>query len=149
MNDHQLRLLRQAVAQLPDGVFEAIMFAFSAWMVTYPAGWLVAWMMQSKRNQLEAKPAADDQLVTQPQRGFPDGGAVIGRLERLLIYLFVLSDAFGAVGFLIAAKSIFRFGELSDQKNRLEAEYITIGTLTSFCVGLAIALVMRQFAATP
>lgn len=45
-----------------------------------------------------------------------------------------------AIGFLIAAKSVFRFGELSDRANRLEAEYITIGTLLSFAIGVAVSM---------
>ena len=40
------------------------------------------------------------------------------------------------VGFLIAAKSVFRFGDLSKAKDRKLTEYILIGTLLSF--GLAI-----------
>jgi len=66
-----------------------------------------------------------------------------GELERFLIYLFVLSDQLGAVGFLVAAKSIFRFGELRDHANRLEAEYITIGTLLSFAWGLTASVLTR------
>ncbi len=41
------------------------------------------------------------------------------------------------MGFFIAAKSIFRFGELKDHENRMEAEYITIGTMLSFSWGVA------------
>lgn len=121
---------------------EVLAFLIGGWLTTYPAGRLVAWLLRSKTAQLEHSPT-DEHLIKVHDRGFPDGGKVIGCLERLLIYLFVLSDALGAVGFLIAAKSIFRFGELADQQNRLEAEYITIGTLTSFVVGLALATGVR------
>jgi len=38
---------------------------------------------------------------------------------------------------LIAAKSVFRFGDLRESKNRKLTEYILIGTLLSF--GIAIA----------
>jgi hypothetical protein len=65
-------------------------------------------------------------------RGLSNGGRVIGQWERALIFLFVAVNQPGAIGFLIAAKSIFRFGELKDRENRMEAEYITIGTLMSF-----------------
>jgi hypothetical protein len=41
-----------------------------------------------------------------------------------------------AIGFLIAAKSVFRFGDLKDSRNRKLTEYILIGTLLSF--GIAI-----------
>lgn len=64
--------------------------------------------------------------------GLEKGGAVIGRLERLLIFFFVVIGNMTVVGFLIAAKSIFRFGELNDSNNRKQAEYILIGTLYSF-----------------
>lgn len=45
------------------------------------------------------------------QQGLTDGGKIIGYSERLLIYVFVLADAPAAIGFLIAAKSIYSFGE--------------------------------------
>ena len=77
-------------------------------------------------------------------RGFESGGKIIGYLERSLIFLFILTGQPGSIGFLIAAKSIFRFGEIKDRQNRLEAEYIIIGTLMSFGYGIFIAY-MTQF----
>ena len=73
------------------------------------------------------------------ERGFVDGGRIIGQLERALIYLFVLVGQPSAIGFLIAAKSVFRFGELRERANRMEAEYILIGTLYSFLFGILVA----------
>jgi hypothetical protein len=64
-------------------------------------------------------------------------------LERFLIFLFVLAGHPEGAGFLVAAKSVFRFGELTNHQNRMEAEYITIGTLMSFSWGLAVALVTK------
>lgn len=75
----------------------------------------------------------------EPRRGFPEGGRTIGYLERALIYLLVLAGQPGGVGFLVAAKSVFRFGELRERSNRLEAEYILIGTLASFLWGMAVS----------
>ena len=65
-------------------------------------------------------------------RGLTNGGRVIGQLERVLIFMLVGLAQPAAIGFLVAAKSIFRFGELRERENRMEAEYITIGTLMSF-----------------
>lgn len=79
--------------------------------------------------------AADrDEIRPQAQnpRGFPSGGRLIGQLERLLIFLLLLQNQYTAVGFLVAAKSIFRFGELNDPAVRMESEYIIIGTMMSF-----------------
>lgn len=73
------------------------------------------------------------------QRGLAKGGRIIGELERGLIFFLVMIGKPEAVAFLVAAKSIFRFGELKDRANRAEAEYITIGTMMSFAWGLAAA----------
>lgn len=78
------------------------------------------------------------------KRGLLEGGKTIGWLERLLIFVFVLTGQFTGVGFLIAAKSIFRFGELKDSENRKEAEYILIGTFASFLFALVISLLFRR-----
>lgn len=69
----------------------------------------------------------------------PKGGLFIGRLERLLIFMMTLAGHVEAIGFLIAAKSILRFNELSREKDRQVSEYVIIGTLASFAWGLAAA----------
>ncbi|GCC50296.1 DUF3307 domain-containing protein [Chryseotalea sanaruensis] len=63
-------------------------------------------------------------------------GKYIGVLERLLVFTFVVTDNWEAVGFLIAAKSVFRFGDLKDSRELKLTEYVLIGTLLSF--GLAV-----------
>jgi hypothetical protein len=78
-------------------------------------------------------------------RGFERGGKIIGYLERGMIFLFILTGQPGSIGFLIAAKSIFRFGEIKERQNRLEAEYIIIGTLMSFGYGIFIAFATQFF----
>src|SRR5690606_20307296 len=65
-----------------------------------------------------------------------NAGKYIGMLERLLVFVFIASNHWEGVGFLIAAKSIFRFSDLTQAKDRKLTEYILIGTLLSF--GLAI-----------
>jgi hypothetical protein len=111
-----------------------------AWFVTVIGSLFVSTYM--KKYTRELKVANQDKL-DEEKRGFADGGKQIGHLERFLIYLFVLAGQLEGVGFLVAAKSVFRFGELTNEKNRLEAEYITIGTLLSFSFGLAVSLVIR------
>lgn len=66
-----------------------------------------------------------------------DAGKYIGILERLFVYLFIITGHWEAVGFLLAAKSVFRFGDLKESRDRKLTEYILIGTLLSF--GFAIA----------
>ena len=67
-------------------------------------------------------------------------GRVIGILERILIYFFVLNNHLAAVGFILTAKGITRFKEL---ENREFAEYFLIGTLLSSIISGAIALLIR------
>lgn len=69
-------------------------------------------------------------------QSLPAAGKYIGMLERVFIFVFVLLNQWSAIGFLITAKSVFRFGDLSRAKDRKLTEYILIGTLLSF--GLAI-----------
>lgn len=64
--------------------------------------------------------------------GLTNGGKLIGQLERAMVYALVLFGHPGAIGFLFAAKSILRFGEIKEPAQRKQAEYIIIGTFASF-----------------
>jgi hypothetical protein len=70
----------------------------------------------------------------------PDAGKFIGYLERLLVLTFILFNHWEAVGFLLAAKSVFRFGNLKESHDRKLTEYVLIGTLLSFGISILVAL---------
>ncbi len=61
-----------------------------------------------------------------------NAGKYIGILERLFVFFIIVTGHFAAIGFLLAAKSIFRFGDLTQSKDRKLTEYVLIGTLLSF-----------------
>lgn len=65
-----------------------------------------------------------------------NAGNYIGILERLFVFSFIITGHFEAIGFLLAAKSIFRFGDLKEAKDRKLTEYVLIGTLLSFGTAL-------------
>jgi hypothetical protein len=65
-----------------------------------------------------------------------NAGKYIGILERLLVFVFILVNHWEGVGFMIAAKSVFRFSDLAEAKQRKLTEYVLIGTLLSF--GIAV-----------
>lgn len=67
-------------------------------------------------------------------------GKYIGMLERLFVFLFILYDHWEGIGFLITAKSVFRFGSLKQPRDRKLTEYLLIGTLLSFAIATAIGL---------
>lgn len=80
-------------------------------------------------------------------KGLEDAGKVIGILERLFVFYFVVSGFWEGIGFLLAAKSIFRFGELKDGKDVKHTEYILIGTLLSFGLAILVAVIYLQIKA--
>jgi hypothetical protein len=76
--------------------------------------------------------------------GLTRGGQYIGWLERFLVMLLLLIDQPNGIGFLIAAKSVLRFGEIKDQSQRKVAEYIIIGTFLSFGWALLISVMTQK-----
>lgn len=65
-------------------------------------------------------------------QGVPNGGRIIGYLERALVFLLLWIDQAAGIGFLVTAKSILRFGDIKDSANRRMTEYVIIGTFLSF-----------------
>ncbi|HEU4469629.1 MAG TPA: DUF3307 domain-containing protein [Flavisolibacter sp.] len=70
-----------------------------------------------------------------------NAGELIGMLERLIIIIFILLGKWEGVGFLLAAKSVFRFGDLREARDRKLTEYVLIGTLLSFGIAIITGIV--------
>jgi len=98
--------------------------------VTYVSGILMRMLLAPYIDEV----AKDD--PTGEGGSLKNAGTYIGMLERLFVFGFILMQQWAAIGLLIAAKSVFRFGDLNKGKNRKLTEYVLIGTLLSF--GLAI-----------
>ncbi len=75
-----------------------------------------------------------------PNKSLKQAGKYIGILERLFVLCFVILNQWGAIGFLLTAKSVFRFGDLSKSKDRKLTEYVLIGTLLSFALAISTGL---------
>ncbi len=67
-------------------------------------------------------------------------GQIIGVLERMLLLTFILIDQWGALGLVLAAKSIARYKDL-EIKNF--GEYYLIGTLASVLIAAASGLLAK------
>lgn len=76
-----------------------------------------------------------DELASQ---GLPSAGKWIGYLERILILTFIFTSNIEGVGFLLAAKSVFRFGELNKARDIRITEYVLIGTFASFTIAILL-----------
>lgn len=72
-----------------------------------------------------------------------NAGKYIGILERLFVFGFIFGGYFTAIGFLLAAKSIFRFGDLTQVRDRKMTEYVLIGTFISFGLAILVGLAAR------
>jgi hypothetical protein len=87
--------------------------------------------------------AGDDTLSLE------SAGQYIGILERLLVFIFMIANEWQAVGFLLAAKSVFRFGNLQEAKDRKLTEYILIGTLVSFGIAVLVGMSYQYLLHSP
>ncbi|KDN56484.1 DUF3307 domain-containing protein [Flavobacterium seoulense] len=86
-----------------------------------------------------------EQIVKVDAGNTNNAGKYIGILERLFIFFFVVLNFWEGIGFLLAAKSIFRFGDLKESKDVRLTEYILIGTLLSFGFGILCAMFYKSF----
>lgn len=73
-----------------------------------------------------------------------NAGKYIGILERLFVFIFILTDHWEGIGFLLAAKSIFRFGDLKESRERKLTEYVMIGTLISFGLAVLVGILTQS-----
>ncbi|TNE28137.1 MAG: DUF3307 domain-containing protein [Bacteroidetes bacterium] len=96
-------------------------------LATYVSSVLIRMVLNSVLNELT------DSKMDESMR---KAGLIIGMLERVFVFAFVVLNYWQGIGFLLAAKSIFRFGDLSQKDHRIKTEYVLIGTLLSF--GLAM-----------
>lgn len=71
-------------------------------------------------------------------------GKYIGILERLLVFTFIMVNHWEGVGFMVAAKSVFRFSDLAQAKQRKLTEYVLIGTLLSFGMAVLTGILIKQ-----
>jgi len=79
------------------------------------------------------------------ERSLQNAGKLIGMLERVLVLIFIMTGRWERVGFLLGAKSIFRFGDLKGSTDRKLTEYILIGTLISFTIAILTAMITQYY----
>ena len=117
------------IISLPDQLWLILLAAVS---LTFPSSILIKMLISKWTPLMGIK--EDDSLQS--------AGKYIGILERLLIVTFIASHHWEGIGFLIAAKSIFRFSDLKESRDRKMTEYILIGTLLSFGLAIMIGLLL-------
>jgi len=104
-------------------------------IVVFPVGFIID--KATKKWQNEIKESED------LEEGLDKAGRYIGILERMLVLTFVILNQMSAIGFLIAAKSILRYGDKDKIGARKQTEYVLIGTLMSFTFAIFVGLLVR------
>jgi hypothetical protein len=109
-----------------------ILYVTALFFLTQPMAIIVATVM---RPWAERIPQENDHSLE-------NAGKYIGVLERLFVFGFIIANHWEAVGFLLAAKSVFRFGNLRQSNERKLTEYVLIGTLLSFGAAILSAAIV-------
>lgn len=91
-------------------------------------------------NVFRLKPIAEEGTETD-QKEY-NTGRLIGILERIFVFIFVLLGQYAAIGFILAAKGVARF---QDFKSRTFAEYVLIGTLLSTLLAFGVGYFVKAF----
>ncbi|HEY3370140.1 MAG TPA: DUF3307 domain-containing protein [Prolixibacteraceae bacterium] len=115
-------------------------------LVTVPIAVLIGKITEAWSIELNASPSSSMAPPTKARAdkpGLQNAGKWIGIIERILILTFVLNLQFAAIGFMLAAKSVFRFGDLKDSKDHQKTEYIIIGTFLSFMLSILTGIAIN------
>ncbi|MGB1198849.1 MAG: DUF3307 domain-containing protein [Thalassotalea sp.] len=106
-----------------------LLIAISYIMVCKPASVVISLALKKHTKTLTTS-NEDIGLIT--------AGAWIGYIERCLAISFIFMGQFAGIGFLVATKTIFRFGDLTKNKDMKLTEYMMLGTLLSYAIALFI-----------
>lgn len=116
---------------------ERLRFLAGLVFVTVPASVLVKMLITSWTPETPEK----DKMQTE---SLANAGKYIGILERILVLIFIYVDHWEGVGFMIAAKSVFRFSDLAQARQRKLTEYVLIGTLLSFGIAVITGIIVKS-----
>ncbi|HGY55783.1 MAG TPA: hypothetical protein ENK44_08785 [Caldithrix abyssi] len=92
--------------------------------------------------RIQAVPADEKQPGKRDVKEY-ERGRFIGNLERSLIYFLILFNQIGAIGIIIALKSLARFKKMDDKDF---AEYFLIGSFLSIILAAIPAVVVKYMA---
>lgn len=120
--------LTHLIEKLDWSLITAVVF------VSFPAAIIMSKILEPMSDQIEFD-----------HKSLPNAGKYIGILERLFVLVFTILGRWEVIGFLLTAKSVFRFNDLKESNNRKLTEYILIGTLISFGIAILTGMVYTYF----
>lgn len=113
---------------------ELLFIAFAYLLMLKPTSVLIGEMLSKWAAELDKE---------KNYESLTNAGKYLGYIERVLILTFILHNQFTAVGFILAAKSIFRMGDLREARDRMFTEYIMLGSLFSVSIALFTSLMVN------
>lgn len=116
-----------------------IIIAMSYLLVCKPASVIIALALKKHTDSLLQVLASRQKQNEPPEEiGLLSAGAWIGYIERCLAISFIFMGQFAGIGFLVATKTIFRFGDLTKNQDMKLTEYMMLGTLLSYAIALLV-----------
>ena len=112
------------------------LIAIAYMLIMKPSGILIALFTQRWHNALQQSASAPSSLA--------QAGAWIGYCERAIALSFILMNCLQGIGFLLAAKSIFRFGDLKDGRETQMTEYVLLGSLISMAIATIVGVATKE-----
>ncbi|QJR82383.1 DUF3307 domain-containing protein [Alteromonas pelagimontana] len=130
----------------PSLSYKHIVVVVAYLIILKPTSVIITMLLEPWTKQLteHAKPSPKQDVAREKlpdtEGSLASAGKGIGYLERILILTFILLNQFSAIGFLMAAKSVFRFGDLRQDQDKKLTEYVMLGTLISFTVTIMVGI---------
>ncbi|GAB3486179.1 DUF3307 domain-containing protein [Marinomonas epiphytica] len=136
IHSHEMPVLIEKIKSLNYMIALPIFIAYL--LMLKPTAVLVGEVLFKWSKEVSSEDVSGEEKV-----GLENAGKYIGYIERILILTFVLTSQYSAIGFVLAAKSIFRMGDLRENGERKFTEYVMVGTLFSVTVALFCGLVLK------
>lgn len=113
-----------------------IIYIFGLLLVTNEVNNLIRWILNFLKTDTNKATISEEQF---------NRGRIIGAIERILFYFFVITENFASIAFILAAKGFTRFKELDDKNF---AEYVLIGTLLSCTAAIFCSFFIKEIIAS-
>jgi hypothetical protein len=136
--EEKLLIIFNPTENVPDLNWQAVLaILFGFLMILNEINLLIRYVLE----KLKLAPLSNHHQDQIDEKQFRTG-RVIGFLERIFVFLFILMGQYTAIGFVLAAKGVVRYPEFG---NRSFAEYILIGTLLSVLMAMGTAFIIMPF----
>ncbi len=141
LNEVGTRIIEYIIQNTGIIQFENILIIVLLYLIcTTPSSVVIRYIF--KIFSLQEKDFMNETNINEDKEKYIRSGYLIGVLERIIMLTLGLSGQIGAIGFVLAAKSLARFKQLDD---RNFAEKYLVGTLLSVVIALVSIIIGLKF----